>query len=71
MKKVVLFSGLALCFLVTSSSCGKNKCHECHYDKAGLTIDMGEYCGDDLKQLEALGTYTDSTGTYTVHCEEH
>lgn len=71
MKKVVLFSALALGFLVTSSSCGKNKCHECHYDKAGSIIDLGEYCGDDLKQLEALGTYTDSTGTYTVHCEEH
>jgi hypothetical protein len=71
MKKVVLFSAAALSFLVTTSSCSKNKCHECHYDKTGLTIDMGEYCGDDLKQLEALGTYTDSTGTYTVHCEEH
>lgn len=71
MKKVVLLSAFALSFLVTTSSCSKNKCHECHYDKSGLTIDMGEYCGDDLKQLETVGTYTDSTGTYTVHCEEH
>jgi hypothetical protein len=71
MKKVVLFSAFALSFVVTTSSCSKNKRHDCHYDKAGLEIEMGEYCGDDLKQLEALGTFTDSTGTYTVHCEEH
>ena len=71
MKKVILFSALAFSFLVTTSSCSKNKCHDCHYDKAGAEIEMGEYCGDDLKQLEALGTYTDSTGIYTVHCEEH
>lgn len=71
MKKVVLLSAFALSFLVTTSSCNKNKCHDCHYDKAGAEIEMGEYCGDELKQLEALGTFTDSTGTYTVHCHEH
>jgi hypothetical protein len=32
---------------------------------------MGEFCGDALEDLEALGTYTDTTGTYTVHCHEH
>jgi len=71
MKKVVLYSAFALSFSAFTSSCAKNKCHECHYDKAGSIVEMGEYCGDDLKQLEALGTFTDSTGTYTVHCEEH
>ena len=71
MKKVVLSSAIALVTVFTMSSCNKNKCHECHYDKAGAEIEMGEFCGDALEDLEALGTYTDSTGTYTVHCHEH
>jgi len=71
MKKVVLLSAIALVTLFAASSCNKNKCHECHYDKAGGTIDMGVFCGDELKDLEALGTFTDTTGTYTVHCDEH
>ncbi len=71
MKKVVLSSAIALVTVFAMSSCKKNKCHECHYDKAGAEIEMGEFCGDALEELEALGTYTDSTGTYTVHCHEH
>jgi len=71
MKKVVLSSAIALVSVFAMSSCNKNKCHECHYDKAGAEIEMGEFCGDELKNLETLGTFTDSTGTYTVHCDEH
>jgi len=71
MKKLVLnvapflFAG----FLVIS--CDKNKCHECHYDKNGSEVELGEKCGQELKDLEALGTFTDSTGNYVVHCDEH
>ena len=34
-------------------------------------VEMGEFCGDALEDLETLGSYTDSTGTYVVHCEGH
>jgi hypothetical protein len=45
-------------------SCAKNKCAECHYDAPSGEV--------ELKNLEALGTYTDSLGaTYVVHCGEH
>jgi len=48
-----------------------NKCHECHYDNNGAEVELGEYCGQELKDLEANG-YPDSTGTvHTVHCHEH
>ncbi|MEY4659086.1 MAG: hypothetical protein ACO29Q_01080 [Crocinitomicaceae bacterium] len=71
MKNVAFLGSMTIIVMVFSSSCSKNKCHDCHYDKAGMEIELGEYCGDELKQLEALGTFTDSTGTYTVHCHEH
>ena len=71
MKNVAFLGSMTIIVMVLSSSCSKNKCHNCHYDKAGMEIELGEYCGDELKQLEALGTFTDSTGTYTVHCHEH
>ncbi|MFM7566895.1 MAG: hypothetical protein ACKO4K_09125 [Flavobacteriales bacterium] len=54
----------ALCI---TSACSKNKCADCHYDKAGAEIEIGEKCGDEMENLEANG-YTDSTGTYVVHC---
>lgn len=55
-----------------SISCAKNKCAECHYDAPSGEIELGTYCGDDLKNLEELGTYTDTLGaTYVVHCGEH
>jgi hypothetical protein len=54
------------------TSCAKNKCADCHYDAPAGEIEMGTYCGDELKNLEELGTYTDSLGnTYVVHCGEH
>ena len=71
MKSISFVLLFPIGILLSTASCNKNKCADCHYDKAGAEIEMGEYCGDDLKQLEALGTYTDSTGIYTVHCEEH
>ena len=69
MKKLI--SSLSILGLL-SVSCAKNKCAECHYDAPSGEIELGTYCGDDLKNLEDLGTYTDSLGaTYVVHCGEH
>lgn len=69
MKKLMLsISVLGL----LSVSCAKNKCAECHYDAPTGEVEMGTYCGDDLRDLEALGTFIDSLGnTYVVHCGEH
>lgn len=69
MKKLILsVSVLGL----LSVSCAKNKCAECHYDGPTGEVEMGTYCGYDLKNLEELGTYTDTLGaTYVVHCGEH
>lgn len=69
MKKLMLMT----CFLgLITFSCTKNKCAECHYDAPSGEIELGTYCGDELKNLEELGTYTDSSGvTYVVHCGEH
>ena len=65
MKSIIItFSAV---ILVGLASCNKNKCEECHYDKAGQEIPLGEVCGDEMEALEANG-YTDSTGNYVVHC---
>ena len=51
--------------------CKKNKCAECHYEDANnAEVEIGEYCGDDLEDIEASG-YSDGTTTYEVHCGEH
>ena len=69
MKKLILSVAILGLFSV---SCAKNKCAECHYDAPSGEIVLGTYCGDELKNLEDLGTYTDSLGvTYEVHCGEH
>jgi len=68
-KSVILFI-MATVSVIAISSCSKNKCHDCHYDKNVAEVELGEKCGDDLEQLESNG-YTDTTGTYTVHCHEH
>lgn len=70
MKKSVILFVMATACVIAISSCSKNKCHDCHYDKNGAEVELGEKCGDDLEQLESNG-YTDTTGTYTVHCHEH
>lgn len=69
MKKFVLSAAVlgSLTF-----SCGKNKCAECHYDAPSGEVEMGTYCAEELKNLEELGTFTDSLdNTYVVHCGEH
>lgn len=70
MKKSVILFVMAAASAIAISSCSKNKCHDCHYDKNGAEVELGQKCGDDLEQLESNG-YTDTTGTYTVHCHEH
>ncbi len=52
------------------ASCKKNKCAECHYDKNGAEVELGEKCGDDLESLEASG-HIDNDTLYEVHCHEH
>ena len=55
-------------FLIVS--CKKNQCAECHYDGAnGAEVELGEYCGDDLENIEADG-YSDGTTMYEVHWGE-
>lgn len=63
------FLVFALVVSVCAASC-KKKCHECHYDSAGATIDIGEFCGEELVAIEASG-FTVGDTTYEVHCEEH
>lgn len=65
MKKQLLV-GLGILFI--SVSC--EKCHECHYEGETGEVELGEYCGDDLKNLEENG-FTVGDTTYTAHCEEH
>ena len=66
MKKTMLML-LSSAFVFSFVSCKKNQCADCHYDKDGAEIEIGEKCGDEMESLEANG-YTDSTGTYVVHC---
>ena len=68
--KVVFNSAMAVAVTLVIYSCKRDECHECHYDKNGAEVELGEKCGDDLESLEANG-YTDSTGNYVVHCHEH
>lgn len=51
-------------------SCKKEQCHECHYEKNDTEVELGEKCGNDLKDLETNG-YNDSGTNYEVHCAEH
>ncbi|MFN5983946.1 MAG: hypothetical protein ACK476_19330 [Fluviicola sp.] len=68
MKKTIVLSFLSLAFL--TFSCKKNECHECHYEKDGAEVEIGEKCGDDLENAEENGIVVDGT-TYEVHCHEH
>ena len=64
--KLFCFSAMLL-FSFFFSSCKKNHCANCHYDKAGAEIEIGEKCGSEIESLELNG-YSDSTGTYVVYC---
>lgn len=66
MKQLLVLSALAFFF----GSC--EKCSECHYDKAGAEIEIGEFCDDDLEAIENSGFFEAATdSTYEVHCHDH
>lgn len=80
MKNINLLSSIFLCafFLMTSCS-SSDDCHECHialYNAAGVEVaqhEIGEFCGNDLQDVESAGynlenavTYTDQDSTYTL-----
>jgi hypothetical protein len=71
MKKVVRFALPVVAFAALSlTSC--KKCEECHYDDAsGAEVELGEYCGEDLEEMEKNGNIEIDGVTYTVHCAEH
>ncbi len=58
----------ALTIVAATTSC--KKCHDCHYDLNGTEVELGEYCGDDLEEIESHGTEVNGV-KYEVHCEEH
>ena len=63
---------IALSFILISTSylTSCKKCQDCHYDSDNGEIEIGELCGDDLKEAEANGYNTGDT-IVTIHCEEH
>lgn len=71
MKKrnlIILTAALVVAFGLTSCK----KCSECHYDKDGAEIELGEYCDDDLEEIEANGYHDhDADTTYEAHCHGH
>ena len=69
---------LSAFFFMTSCS-SSDDCHECHialYNAAGVEVaqhEIGEFCGNDLEDVESAGynlenavTYTDQDSTYTL-----
>lgn len=69
-KGRLILLGLTTIVALGMTSC--KKCSECHYDKAGAEIELGEYCDEDLENLEANGYHDhDADTTYEVHCHEH
>jgi hypothetical protein len=67
MKYALFFFAFTISLIAVSC---KKKCHECHYDLNNSTVNIGEYCGDELAAIEASG-YAANDTTYEVHCEEH
>ena len=65
LKIITLFAALT----ALTASCSKDECKECHYDKGGAEVELGEKCGDDIADLEKNG-YTVDSVNYTVHCGE-
>jgi hypothetical protein len=69
MKKVVRFVLAVVAFAAFSlTSC--KKCEECHYDGPNGEVELGEFCDEELEDMEANGYVADSV-TYEVHCHEH
>lgn len=67
MKKKWMFSGLIIAGLAFTSC---KKCAECHYDTDSGIVEIGEYCGDELEDIEKSG-YSVNGENYEVHCHDH
>lgn len=70
-KGKVILAALLGVIAITTTSC--KKCSECHYDATVATqVELGEYCDEDLENLEANGYHDHAADTtYEVHCHEH
>lgn len=69
MKKIIIFTAVFSVFALIS--CNKNKCAQCHYyNDIGAEFELGEFCGDDIENIEKNG-YTLDGVTYSTHCGEH
>ena len=68
MKKRALTIAAAAFVVLAMASC--KKCKDCHYDGPSGEVELGEYCGDDIENIESSG-HTVDTVTYDVHCSEH
>lgn len=69
MKKVIKFALPVVAFAAFSlTSC--KKCEECHYDGPNGEVELGEFCDEELEDMEANGYVADSVA-YEVHCHEH
>lgn len=67
MKRTLLLA--AVVAMAAFSSC--KKCHECHYgDASGKLVEIGEYCGKDLENIEKNGVEVNGK-MEEVHCEDH
>lgn len=64
---------IAVAALLGGTLTGCKKCSECHYDGVGgEEVELGEYCDDELEDLEANGHHDHNADTtYEVHCHEH
>ena len=89
MKNYFLLGAIIVSSTIILTSCHKDEeCHECHIAYNGpngeIEIEIGEFCGSELEDVEAPGythTLTDHVvvgndtvpaGTYSeIHCEEH
>jgi len=68
MKKTTLTAALAIVLLMASSC---KKCAECHYDKDGQEVSLGETCGKDkIADMEANG-HTHDGVKHDVPCSDH
>ncbi|PKR81852.1 hypothetical protein CW751_00500 [Brumimicrobium salinarum] len=67
MKKSIVLSTVLVSSLFFTSC---KKCAECHYDSPNGEVEIGEYCGDELEEIEQSGTIVNGT-QFEVHCHDH
>lgn len=69
MKKRVITITATAFVIIAMASC--KKCRDCHYYENGSEVEIGEFCDDDLEEVEANGYVLNDSTTVSVHCEEH